>query len=148
MAVRSRTAEAGAAAAAIAWPPQPGGVTGHHWLLDASDCRAAAALLEHVGAAREACLEAVRRSGMTVVGDAFHQFSPVGVTGTVLLAESHLSIHTWPESRFATADVYVCNHRNDNHDAGRRLVDALLRLLEPGSVSLRYVERHSERGQA
>ena len=46
---------------------------------------------------------------MTVVGDSFHQFEPQGVTGTVLLAESHLAIHTWPEQGFVTIDVYVCN---------------------------------------
>ena len=51
---------------------------------------------------------------MTIVGDSFHQFEPQGVTGTVLLAESHLAIHTWPEHGFVTIDVYVCNYTTDN----------------------------------
>ena len=53
-------------------------------------------------------------SGLTVVGDCFYQFEPQGVTGTVLLAESHIAIHTWPEAGFVTVDVYVCNLQTDN----------------------------------
>ena len=53
-------------------------------------------------------------SGLTVVGESFYQFEPQGVTGTVLLAESHIAIHTWPEAGFVTVDVYVCNLTTDN----------------------------------
>ena len=58
-------------------------------------------------------------AGLTIVGDRFHQFEPQGVTGTVLLAESHLAIHTWPEIGFVTVDVYVCNYTTDNTAQGR-----------------------------
>ena len=58
---------------------------------------------------------------MQVVGDVFHQFAPVGVTGVVLLAESHLSVHTWPELRFAAVDVYVCDHSHANAGRGEAL---------------------------
>ena len=61
-------------------------------------------------------------AGLTIVGDSFHQFAPQGVTGTVLLAESHLAIHTWPEHGFVTVDVYVCNLATDNTAKAERAV--------------------------
>ena len=57
---------------------------------------------------RELCVKAARDAGLTVVGERFFQFEPQGVTGTVLLAESHIAIHTWPEFSFASVDVYTC----------------------------------------
>ena len=62
---------------------------------------------------RALCVRLAEASAMTVVGDSFHQFEPQGVTGTVLLAESHLAVHTWPEHGFVTIDVYVCNAGGD-----------------------------------
>lgn len=53
-------------------------------------------------------LEAAAQIGATVVGHFFHKFSPQGVSGTVVIAESHLSIHTWPESRYVSVDIYTC----------------------------------------
>ena len=67
------------------------------------------------------CASRPRDSGLTVVGDSFFQFEPQGVTGTVLLAESHLAIHTWPEAGFVTVDVYVCNLTTDNTAKAERL---------------------------
>ena len=60
---------------------------------------------------RDLCVERGARRRAHVVGERFFQFEPQGVTGTVLLAESHLAIHTWPEAGFVTVDVYVCNSR-------------------------------------
>ena len=51
---------------------------------------------------------AVRAAGATVVGSVFHRYSPQGVSGVVLVAESHFSIHTWPEHRYAAADFFTC----------------------------------------
>lgn len=52
--------------------------------------------------------QAAKEVGATVVGQAFHQFSPQGVTGTILIEESHLSIHTWPEYQYAAVDIFTC----------------------------------------
>ena len=52
--------------------------------------------------------QACREAGATVLGAQFHQFEPEGVTGVVLLAESHASVHTWPESGLVTLDVFTC----------------------------------------
>ena len=55
----------------------------------------------------------------------FHQFEPAGVTGVVLLAESHLSVHTWPELRFAAVGVYVCDFNRENAGRGGVLAEAI-----------------------
>lgn len=65
-------------------------------------------LLNDVSAVRSAMLKAAERTGATVMGDTFHGFEPQGVSGTVVISESHLSIHTWPEYRYASMDIYTC----------------------------------------
>jgi S-adenosylmethionine decarboxylase len=62
---------------------------------------------------REAMLSAARESGATVVTDVFHQFNPHGVSGVVVIAESHIAIHTWPEHGFAAVDVFTCGKSID-----------------------------------
>lgn len=62
---------------------------------------------------KETMLEAANRCGATVVGESFIQFSPQGVTGVLVLSESHLSIHTYPEEGFAAIDCYTCGYTVD-----------------------------------
>jgi S-adenosylmethionine decarboxylase proenzyme len=57
---------------------------------------------------RQHMLDAVAASGATVVSDTFHHFSPFGVSGVVVIAESHVTIHTWPEYRYAAVDIFTC----------------------------------------
>src|SRR6476659_8742600 len=92
------------------------------------DCGESAAF-SHAQALRALCLRLTEAAGVQAVGDRFHQFEPQGVTGTVLLAESHLAIHTWPESRSATVDVFVCNYASDNTAKATRLFDMLREAL-------------------
>lgn len=61
-----------------------------------------------MGYLRQSLLAAATEAGATVLGDSFHQFSPQGVSGVVIIAESHLTIHTWPEYRYAAVDVFTC----------------------------------------
>jgi spermidine synthase len=90
-------------------------------------------------ALRQFCVDSVVRNGLTVVGELFHQFpagegskdESGGVTGCVVLAESHLAIHTWPELGSVTLDVYVCNYTQDNSDKARAVVDDLQQLFKP-----------------
>ncbi len=96
---------------------------GHHSLFDLHECdRSRLADRESV---RTALLEAVRLSGGTVVTDVFHQFSPHGVSGVVVIAESHLTIHTWPERAFAAVDLFTCSGDVD-HAVVERCVAAAL----------------------
>ena len=80
-------------------------------------------------------------SGLTVVGDSFHQFEPQGVTGTVLLAESHIAIHTWPEAGFVTVDVYVCNLQTDNTAKAEHVFRALEAALKPQRTRFQAIHR-------
>lgn len=78
-------------------------------------------------------------SGLTAVDDKWVKFppwqgQPGGVTGTVLLAESHLAIHTWPETGNVTIDVYVCNFSADNSDKARALMEGVIAAYAPRRV--------------
>ena len=53
-------------------------------------------------------IDAAKKAHATIVDDKFHHFSPFGVSGVVVIAESHLAIHTWPEYRYAVVDVFTC----------------------------------------
>jgi S-adenosylmethionine decarboxylase len=119
---------------------------GLHLTADLHGCRCAPEWLLDAAALGRACLQAVRGSGLQPVGQLFHGFpstaqGPGGVTATVLLAESHLCVHTWPEQQAVTLDVYVCNFGADHSDRARALMDALLALFEPASVQRHALQR-------
>lgn len=57
---------------------------------------------------KDILVSAARACGATIVDVAFHEFNPFGVSGVVVIAESHLSIHTWPEHRYAAVDIFTC----------------------------------------
>ena len=118
-------------------------VRGQHWLLDCSDCTCDRALLAERERLERECIDACTAAGMQVMGSAFHQFVPEGVTGVVLLAESHLSVHTWPDERFAAIDVYVCNHDRDNTGKGAALAACMQALFGSERCALRQVSRES-----
>jgi S-adenosylmethionine decarboxylase len=65
-------------------------------------------LLDDVARIERLMLAAAEVVGATVMASAFHRYAPQGVSGTLLIAESHLSIHTWPEHRYAAADIFTC----------------------------------------
>jgi S-adenosylmethionine decarboxylase len=116
---------------------------GLHLTADLHDCRCAAHWLVDVQRLGEACVAAVEAAGLQVVGTLFHAFpstaqGPGGVTATVLLAESHLCVHTWPEQRGVTLDVYVCNFGADHSAKARSLMAALEAIFMAGRV-----ERHA-----
>jgi len=122
---------------------------GLHLTADLRDCRADAALLTDPAALRALCLGAVLEAGLTPVGELFHRFSPVGaerqsgITGVVLLAESHLAVHTWPEFAGVTIDAYVCNFGADNTERAQRLMARLVDAFAPASVQRQRLERGS-----
>lgn len=91
---------------------------------------------------REHCLKLVRDAGLSSVGEFFHQFGgDGGVTGMVVLAESHMSLHTWPEKNYVTVDVYVCSYSQDNRPRARQLYQSLLDTFKPGFEKSHAVER-------
>ena len=114
---------------------------GIHLLGEWYGCPADAPEFTRADALRKLCLEATAEAGLTIVGDSFYQFQPQGVTGTVLLAESHLAIHTWPEHGFVTVDVYVCNLATDNSDKADKLFRALEAVLKPARTRFHSIHR-------
>ena len=90
---------------------------------------------------RTLCVNAARDAGLTVVGERFYQFEPQGVTGTVLLAESHIAIHTWPENAFVTVDVYVCNLTTDNTTKAEQVFRTLQAALRPEHTRFQAIHR-------
>jgi S-adenosylmethionine decarboxylase proenzyme len=114
---------------------------GIHLLGEWYDCPADTPEFTQAAALRLLCINAARDSGLTVVGDSFYQFEPQGVTGTVLLAESHIAIHTWPEAGFVTVDVYVCNLQTDNTAKAEHVFRALEAALKPRRTRFQAIHR-------
>ena len=77
-----------------------------HLIVELYDCDAVA--INDIGTVAEHLRQAAEICGATVVGEAFHQFEPEGVSGTLVIAESHLSIHTWPSRGYVAADIFTC----------------------------------------
>ena len=93
-----------------------------------------------------ACTDAVRAAGLQAVDQLFHTFpstaqGPGGVTATVLLAESHLCVHTWPEQNAVTLDVYVCNFGAEHSVKAQALMDARLARFDPAEVQRHALQR-------
>ena len=84
----------------------PAKALGRHVHLDLYECDPA--LLRLPADSEGILLAAARAMGATVVGSHFHAFSPYGVSGVVVIAESHLTVHTWPEHGYAAVDVFSC----------------------------------------
>jgi spermidine synthase len=117
---------------------------GLHLVANLYRCQGDARYLTDSALLRQFCLDTIIGSGLTVVGDMFHQFEGGGVTGAVVLAESHLAIHTWPELNSVTLDVYVCNYTQDNGDKARAVMDAFMTLYAPGDYVRHDVPRDEQ----
>lgn len=88
---------------------------GRHLLIEYYGCDAE--ILNDVAQIEEAMTEAAHRTGATIVKSIFHLFNPHGVSGVVVIAESHLAIHTWPEYGFAAVDLFSCGQGVDPYAA-------------------------------
>jgi len=96
---------------------------GRHLLLELFDCDADA--LNNLELVKAAMIEAAKRAQATIVDSVFHEFNPFGISGVVVIAESHLAIHTWPEYRYAAVDIFSCGDTLQPQVAAEYLADAL-----------------------
>src|SRR6478736_2314417 len=80
---------------------------GKHTLLEFIDCDPT--YLTRARETKKLLCEAVRQGGGTIVKTVFHNFSPHGVSGVVVITESHVTIHTWPEHAYAAVDIFSCS---------------------------------------
>ena len=109
---------------------------GKHVILELHDCDRKC--LSNCEFLRATLLEACRRAGATILGNSFHVFSPYnGVSGVIIIAESHLSIHTWPEYSYAAVDIFACG--NSLHP--ERAVEFMVHELKAGNHSIIELER-------
>ena len=121
-------------------------MNGLHLIADLHACACPPALLLERAALEKYCVEACRRHGLQVVGQLFHGFHDAqglaaGVTGSVVLAESHLAIHTWPELAAVTLDVYVCNYSGDNSAIAHGLFEEVIDAFDPAKKITQAVTR-------
>ncbi|MBV8163000.1 MAG: S-adenosylmethionine decarboxylase proenzyme [Candidatus Eremiobacteraeota bacterium] len=90
---------------------------GTHIMVELSDCNAQ--ILSDVDKVASILVAAAKAANAEVLQTAFHRFSPQGVSGIVVIAESHLSIHTWPEYGYAAMDIYTCGEKTEPWKACR-----------------------------
>ncbi len=94
-------------------------------------------LLRRVDSLRPVMYSIAEQAQFNVVGEKFHQFEPHGVTGVIVLAESHFSIHTWPEKGIVAADVFTCGKEGN----ALKAFDLLCQYLRPQQVTKRVITR-------
>ena len=116
--------------------PQPTNdqVLGWHWLVDFYQCSelpTEASVLEAI------LITAAELAGATVVQSCFHQFSPHGLSGVVVIAESHLAAHTWPEHQAMCIDLFSCSQKINVQVA----IDFISEKIGPGKVDRRSITR-------
>ncbi len=140
-------------------------MTGKHILAEFWQCQCDPQLLTSSQPLLGLLTEAVEQAGLTLVGHAVHEFEQhvnqgsndsndsefnsqqsnqaqtSGVTLTLLLAESHLCLHTWGEYQTVTMDVYVCNVANENSSKADSLFNACLQLFKPSQYHVNSVSR-------
>ena len=119
---------------------------GLHLTADLYRCRCEAGWLTDAQRLGDWCVKAVEAAGLQAVNQLFHTFpataqGPGGVTATVLLAESHVCLHTWPEQRAVTIDVYVCNFGADHSAKARGLMTAMVDRFQPEWTEQRSLDR-------
>ena len=124
----------------VGMPPKAGeeGSLGSHLLIEMFDCdRDSLKTVQSVG---NAMLNAAEESEATIVTDSFHEFKPYGVSGAVIIQESHYTIHTWPEHGYAAVDLFYCGGTIKVHQA----IDILRARFQPGRMKFLVVRRGLE----
>ena len=123
---------------------------GLHLTADLRGCSPVQPAMTQPERLRDLCLASVREAGLQPVGNLFHRFAPApgllapapsGITGVVLLAESHLALHTWPELGTVTIDVYVCNFQGDNSQRAHQALERLIAAFGATQVTRQVLHR-------
>lgn len=111
-------------------------VVGSQVVLDLYECETTH--LDDLAWVKTTLESAARAAGATIVETVFHKFAPWGISGVVVIAESHLAIHIWPENRYAAIDVFTCGENVQ--------MDVVSAFLLRAFGSKRSVQRHFSRG--
>ena len=128
-------------------------MNGLHIVADLYHCAPGDVLVSAM-ALRSLCTQACNLAGLSVLGEQFCQFDGInavqdgGATGAVVLAESHLAIHTWPERQEVSLDIYVCNVTADNSLKAEKLYQLMIDAFRPGDIAVQRLWRGKARATA
>ncbi|WP_075062929.1 adenosylmethionine decarboxylase [Ornatilinea apprima] len=111
---------------------------GEHYICDLSNCDQER--LMDARRSRDLFYQAVFESGLTIVSEGYYEFSPHGFTCFLLLAESHASLHAWPEHGYCAIDLFTCNLDLDIQP----LINRLQVMFGAADISVRKIEREAE----
>jgi spermidine synthase len=129
---------------------------GRHVLVEFYEC--SPDILNEVSMIETSMVAAAKEAGATVINSTFHHFSPFGVSGVVVIQESHLAIHTWPEYRYAAVDLFTCGEPVDpwisykylknafqaSHGSSMEISRGQLNLLEPSKIDVPGLREQAE----
>src|SRR5258707_13644724 len=82
----------------------------------------------------------LQKYNLTELNSIYHNFGP-GFTGLVLLSESHIAMHTWPEKNYVSVNIYLCNHARDNTRFIREILNEVLTIFQPGHTRVTEIVR-------
>lgn len=110
-------------------------ILGRHLIVEYAECNCE--LLNNIELLEQYMNESVRKAGATIVSSRFHNYNPQGVSGVVVIAESHLSIHTWPEYGYAAVDFFTCGDDVDPYKA----FEYMKKMLGSKTASIKELKR-------
>ena len=93
--------------------------------------------INSISAVKKALTQAIKACGATLLKIELHKFSPQGVSGVAIIAESHISIHTWPEYNYTAIDIFTCGDKVDPYQA----VNTLKKILKPKKIEVVEIKR-------
>jgi S-adenosylmethionine decarboxylase proenzyme len=108
---------------------------GKHILVDYYGCNNL--VVDDLNLVKSYLLEAARIAKATILTDVFHRFSPQGVSGVVVIGESHLAIHTWPEFEVASIDIFTCSDKMKPFEA----IDYLFKSFQAKNYDFQEIKR-------
>lgn len=118
-----------------------------HILADFYDCHGEEKYFTNKALVRQKTLRLIKRSGFQIVASRFHKFANGvngvggGITGVIIVSESHITIHTWPEKKFVNVDVFFCNYTRDNTHKARDVFRFFRELYHPKKIRRKEVWR-------
>ncbi|WP_024822639.1 MULTISPECIES: adenosylmethionine decarboxylase [Aminobacterium] len=112
---------------------------GYHFIVEASGCGDVIGQVEKL---QEILVEAAKRAHTQVWSVSFHRFPPNGVSGVVVISESHLSVHTWPEAQYMALDIYTCGE----HSMPEAAVQYVLEQIEATHTHITEITRGIDDG--
>ncbi|MFH1801486.1 MAG: adenosylmethionine decarboxylase [archaeon] len=114
---------------------------GVHILADFEECKNKEILIDSKKL-EKSVEKLILKNRLSIVGKCFYKFEKAGVTGIFLIAESHVSVHTWPEKNNSlNMDIFTCNYQGDNREKTLALFNDLKKLFEPEKITKKIIER-------